>query len=55
MGLITSCSHRATIDADIIEEYTGHILIKSSNYVSLWISLLKAHQCHSFDMYLSKN
>lgn len=54
MGLIKSCSHRAAIDAEIIEEYTGHVLIKSTNYVSLWISLLKAHQCNLFDLYLSK-
>lgn len=54
MGLIKSCSHRANIDAEIVEEYTGHVLIKSTNYVSLWISLLKAHQCHLFDLYLSK-
>lgn len=55
MGLIKSCSHRAAIDAEIVEEYTGHELIISSNYVPLWISLLKAHQHHSFDLYLSKN
>lgn len=54
MGLIKSCSHRAAIDSDIVEEYTGQILIKSTNYVPLWISILKAHQCHSFDLYLSK-
>jgi len=54
VGLIKSCSHRAAIDAEIVEEYTGHVLIKSTNYVSLWISLLKAHQCHLFDLYLSK-
>lgn len=55
IGLIKSCSHRASIDAKIVEEYTGNVLIKSINYVPLWISLLKAHQCHSFDLYLSKN
>ncbi|XP_029343352.1 DNA-dependent protein kinase catalytic subunit isoform X2 [Acyrthosiphon pisum] len=53
VGLIKSCSHRAAIDAEIVEEYTGHVLIKSTNYVSLWISLLKAHQCHLFDLYLN--
>ncbi|XP_060849991.1 DNA-dependent protein kinase catalytic subunit-like isoform X3 [Rhopalosiphum padi] len=53
MGLIKSCSHRAAIDAEIVEKYTGHVLIKSTNYVSLWISLLKAHQCHLFDLYLN--
>lgn len=55
MGLIKSCSHRAVIDAEIVEECTGHVLIKSTNYVPLWISLLKAHQHHSFNLYLSKN
>ncbi|XP_025192516.1 DNA-dependent protein kinase catalytic subunit-like [Melanaphis sacchari] len=53
VGLIKSCSHRAAIDAEIVEECTGHVLIKSTNYVSLWISLLKAHQCHLFDLYLN--
>lgn len=55
MGLIKSCSHRTVIDVEIVEEYTGQVLIKSTNYVPLWISLLKAHQYHSLDLYLSKN
>lgn len=55
IGLVKSCSHRVASDAEIVEEYTGHILFKSTSYVPLWICLLKANQCHSFDVYLSKN
>ncbi|XP_050441863.1 DNA-dependent protein kinase catalytic subunit-like isoform X2 [Adelges cooleyi] len=49
MALIKSCSHRAVVDAEFIKDCSGHTIITFTNYVPIWISLLKADQCSIYD------